>query len=486
MSRIKTILVLLFTMIATSAIATASAPAFTVEECANVGAGKGKYEDSHCTKEGGEKKYEWQAVASETLTLASGGLATLKSTLGGLSVDIDCTQSKSTGHIRSSGLNLDEITYENCQFYELKSGVATLLCAIPNITAHTHGELVTGPKEKYKPESGENFTTIALEGCPKTFPKKVEVKGEITCELPESEVDAVEHEVLCTEADSGLKLGLEEASFIGTEKVKLQNGAATRLGPPAPGFKGPSWQFEGARLESGEEKTVSTGGGTFKIRSISGEVKIECTGASGSGDIIGSAKEKVGTDHNNKLEFTGCADKAEKGCEIVSFANGEKEERTAGKIGPVSISTELVFPGNTGNRTDAGDLFLPQEENTEAKFGAGAPETVFVVLELRKKGAEACAPTGKRFSLLAAPAGGPAAELKIAKKSAKSGEQAEVVELSFPATQFEHVEKWTGAAYKIEPIELQWINQSKALQTLEIEGTLTLTMTGKKFGWSAS
>ncbi|MGD1058584.1 MAG: SGNH/GDSL hydrolase family protein, partial [Solirubrobacteraceae bacterium] len=252
--------------------------------------------------------------------------------------------------------------------------------------------------------------------------------------------------------------------------------------------EGPSWYFEGSRLGKGEEKavTLSKKGGNIKIRSTTGAVKLECTGASGSGDIIGSELGKTGMD-KHKLELTGCTDVAEKECEIISLVNKEKEAKPAGQIGPVSIGTELEFLGNTNDRETSGDLTLPLEENTAAKFGAGAPEKVFVVIELKEKAgaAEECKERGKRFSLLAAAAGGPAAELMIAGKDAKSKEQAESIELRFPATPYTNVEKWTGFAYKVEPIEFQWINEAKVPQRLELEGTLVMTIAGKKFGWIA-
>ena len=432
------------------------------------------------------------AVGVRANATSNGGPFILKSKAHGIKLEVDCQLQMSSGWIENpsgggSGLDLSTIEFKTCTMP--KPGENCMVRE--SITANANTELVTlGGKtlDLFTPDpAGQPFTTLeflactggasVLNGSYKIAGKTSGTVNNTTSELEFGEsMDEITFAGEPVTLEGKTKQLSESGGTIGTEKRESEAK-----------FKGPSWQFEGARLETGEEKAISTGsGGVFKIRSISGEVKIECSGAGGSGDIIGSAKEKVGTDHHNKLEFTGCSDKAEKGCEIISFANGETEERPAGKIGPVSVNTELVFPGNTRNRSAAGDLFLPLEMNTEAKFGAGAPETVFVVLELRKKGAEACSPNGKRFSMLAAPSGGPAAELRIAKKPAKAGEQAETVELGFPATQFEHVEKWTGAAYKIEPIEFQWINQSKGLQTLEIEGTLTFTITGKKFGWTNS
>jgi hypothetical protein len=434
---------------------------------------------------------EESAASVRTNVTSKGGVFILKTKAHGIKIEIKCNKESGSGWIENpvgggNGIDLLTSEFKECEVIR-PSGLG---CTVNQpITPKANTELVTigeAPWDKFTPDpAGGPFVVITIANCTgsaSVLNGSYNIEGKTNGKVENS---TSQLKFSATENDE-LTFAGESTTLEGASELRAEGGGTVGAGPPSTEFKGPSWSFEGSRLGAGEEKSVTTSGGTFKIRSISGEVKIECSGASGSGDIIGSAASKVGTDHHNKLEFTGCVDKAEAGCEIVSFANGEKEERTAGKIGPVSVATELVFPGNTLNRVAAGDLFLPLEENTEAKFGAGAPETVFVVVELKKKGSETCAPNGKRFSLLAAPAGGPAAELKISKKSAKSGEQAEAVELIFPATQFEHVEKWTGSAYKIEPVEFQWINQSKELQTLEIEGTLTLKMTGKKFGWTAS
>lgn len=228
MSRMRMLLLLLFSVLAVSAVASASASAFVVEECGKVEAGKGKYEDSHCKTLGGAKEFEWKPVANETLFLDSGGLATLKSKIAGQAIDIDCTKSTSHGFVWPTGLNLDTITYENCQLYTLSGGVATLICEIPNITALLHSELVgtlAAPEEKFTPETGTVFAVISLPSppCPSTFPRKVEVKGEITCQLPGATSASLAHEVSCTESDKGLTLGKEEAFYIGKAEVWLQN-----------------------------------------------------------------------------------------------------------------------------------------------------------------------------------------------------------------------------------------------------------------------
>ena len=230
MSRTKSFLVLLLTVGAVSAVAASSASAFVVEECANVGAGNGTYKDSHCNTLGGVKEFEWVPIANETLTLGESGLTTLKTKISGLEIDAACTKSKSTGHIRSNGLGVGETNLEGCQLYETKSG--TLICAIPNIVTRTHGELVGSlatPEGKATPAAGEDFTTVSLAGCPKTFPKSVEIKGLIICQLPEATVGKEEHEGSCTEADKGLTLGKEEAFLIGKGEGWLQSRHFSRV-----------------------------------------------------------------------------------------------------------------------------------------------------------------------------------------------------------------------------------------------------------------
>jgi hypothetical protein len=198
-----------------------------------VTAGLGTFNDSHCTELGGTKSFLWMPVANGTEILDSGGLAILKSKIAGLEVHIHCLKSKSSGTINANGENKDNITYENCQFYELKNGNSTLLCAIPNIEAKLKSEIVgtlATPEVKFTPAVAPTFAVISLAGCPKTFPKEVEVKGEITCQLPNGTVSKLAHEISCTEADTGLKLGAEPAFYIGKSEVWLENDHLWHIG----------------------------------------------------------------------------------------------------------------------------------------------------------------------------------------------------------------------------------------------------------------
>jgi hypothetical protein len=469
-----------------------------------------------CVKEGGKwmagctkAGTEWatkELVGTEEVT-SSGELELEDSKATGGAVDIKCKESgtgwianpKSTSEHGEDGIS--KITSTGCTFVkagECETGKAVTIKPrnLPWATrlisrgSEARDELLSGGKK----EEGEGEPGWAVEctvaGILKTT-DRCEHSGNtvgVTANRTEGTVEGKFDERTAEETMATCSVGGAGAGLVrGTLAIKASKGAVWVENPPE--FEGPSWLVGGDRLGNGEEKAVtlsSKAGAVFKIRSINGSVKMECTGASGSGDIIGSGAAKVGTDMH-KLEFTGCTDVAEKECEIISYVNKEKESKPAGKIGPVSIKTELIFLGNAGNHATAGDLFYPLEENTEAKFGVGAPEKVFVVIEFKEKplATEECKEKGKRFSLLGLSTGGPAAELWIGGKDARANEEAESVELRFPPTQYKWAEKWNGENYAIEAIEFQWINEAKTLQTLEIEGTMIMTFAGKAFGWVA-
>ena len=231
MSKIKTTLLLLLSMLVVSAFASAgsASAAFLIEECANVGAGNGIYKDAHCEIPGGLAEYKWKPIANNTLYLDKSGVSILGSKIAGLTVHIECLKDKSVGLFQENGLNTDELVYESCQLYELPSGGGrNLICAIPNIVANLHSIFVgqlTFPLQLFLPESGTNFTTIKFTGCPKTIPASIEVKGTITCPGDFNEAKLL-HDVKCTGEDKGLILGKEPATYEGLESVTLQNGNA--------------------------------------------------------------------------------------------------------------------------------------------------------------------------------------------------------------------------------------------------------------------
>lgn len=237
--------------------------------------------------------------------------------------------------------------------------------------------------------------------------------------------------------------------------------------------QGPYWVSGGGRLVDSEKTVSISNKGPIEIKSTNGEIKLECSGAEGSGDIIGGDLFDQGTG-KYKLTLTGCVDKAEPGCEVISYANREGEERPAGNIGGITVKSELAYPGNTGTRATAANIFLPSEEN-------GASEKVFVVVMLRKKGAEPCnAESEGRASIIGT--GGPAAVLDAGGAALAKESVVESIELNFPATPYTRAQRWVNS-YRSEPLETRWAIAGKEQRPLEIEGILTISMMAMKFGW---
>jgi hypothetical protein len=156
------------------------------------------------------------AGTSETSKLEAKGLAT-----------IECTKDTFTGSIEKAGKSTGKVEFKSCKV------VGAEACAVVEpIKFKFKDELTEFEKlvaDEFKPETGETFVTIELEGakCAIT-PKKLAVKGTQICKLPEAGSEKEEHSIECTPAGSKLKLGTVEATFKSTEKVHLSGKNAKK------------------------------------------------------------------------------------------------------------------------------------------------------------------------------------------------------------------------------------------------------------------
>jgi hypothetical protein len=328
------------------------------------------------------------------------------------------------------------------------------------------------------PQTAKLLATMSFTGSSCALAGEQAVKGKVTTGMPTGLEEQTEQsaEGLGTLENNSLEAAGDKA-YITTGNAGLKLASSASFG--VPGFAGPSWQVEGVRLAAGEKPVEMKlkAGTELKVKTENNTlVKIACNAATVTGDIVGSAAGSVGTD-THKLGLTGCKDTLEEGCEIISFKNKEKEETAAGTIGPISVGTELVFPGRVGPRT-AGELFIPLEETA-------AGGIVFVTIELKKKAGEICAQENKRFNLAAAGPGGPVAELRIAGVDATSNQTAEKIELRFPPTPFRRVSRWLTNFYANQSVTFRLLNGAAEIP-LEMEGTLIMELTVKDpFGWVA-
>lgn len=395
-----------------------------------------------------------------------------------VSAEIECTSLRGTKPeiVASDSAKASSLVFSGCSV--LKPATCKLSSssiASEPVTAEVSTDSEAEDRMTVSPRTGKTLALVPFEEGTCALGGSQPLKGKVTLGMPTGLEETSEQpiEAMGSLENNSLELGAGNKTYFkaGEAELKLVQGANFA----AAGFAGPSWQVEGARLGAGQEKAAEMklkAGTELKIKTATNElVKINCKAATATGDIVGSAAARVGTD-THKLGFSECRDTLEEGCEIVSYKNKEKEVTAAGTIGPVSVTSELVFPGRVGPRT-AGELFIPGEETA----GGGK---VFTVIELK---GEACLQKNKRFSLAAQGPGGPVAELLIAGADAASNARAEQVELRFPATQYRRVNMWMTNFYAGRGVEFRLLNGAEA-KPLEIEGTLILElMTKEKFGW---
>ena len=219
MSRIRLIVLSLATVLAVSALATASASAETFGgvQCQQRPDGHGHWKDSKCTEPGSNFEYETQEITNATVE-GEGATAILKSEIGTTKIYIDCQKTKATGTIEKDGKTTATIEDEECKLYEESTGKQVSNCTVPTITAKVVGVL-EGSKgaveDKLTPAEGEKFAQVKIEGATCVLKGTFEVKGSQKCKLPDAETFLEGHELKCEESGSSLKFGTKEATYRG-------------------------------------------------------------------------------------------------------------------------------------------------------------------------------------------------------------------------------------------------------------------------------
>jgi hypothetical protein len=130
-----------------------------------------------------------------------------------------CKKSTSVDQFEAEGKSKSTITSSECQ--------SSTGCTIKEpVVSNAKTELVIFKEKlgvKATPASGEYFTTATLTGC--RFAGEWKLKGSQTNELPEAEVEKVEHETVITPSGSSLKVSGPEGTFAG----RLEGRATSKL-----------------------------------------------------------------------------------------------------------------------------------------------------------------------------------------------------------------------------------------------------------------
>jgi hypothetical protein len=160
---------------ATSAITASSGP-FHWYSCKKLGAGKGKFEDSACTKAGGEAAYEWiKSPAGVVAGLQVGGSKAfvLGWNTSGVPISISCSSQSGTGQLENPGgggaATLSETTFKlsGCTVTQ----PAGKGCKVSGETVSTQNLKAAATESakprtlKFQPTFGTSILTFVMTGC---------------------------------------------------------------------------------------------------------------------------------------------------------------------------------------------------------------------------------------------------------------------------------------------------------------------------------
>jgi hypothetical protein len=215
MSRFKLIVLSMFAVLAVGAVASASASA---EGCSDGGT-----KNLFCTFPGNVELHN-------LLISGESGLSLLSGIIGITSFRIHCKDDLFNATLQLLGLATGEIDFLGCTV-EKPAGMG---CKIgpthPNLVlAIFHLQLASGVMAPTglaigTKSTGEEFSTLEIEGSSCIVKGSFAVTGTQTVEFPKGEEGLVEHEVVAKKAGSNLKVGGNEASFSSTAKVHLHSG----------------------------------------------------------------------------------------------------------------------------------------------------------------------------------------------------------------------------------------------------------------------
>lgn len=211
MSRVRLIILSLFAILATSAVASASASA---AECPDTIKG-GDYAVCH-------NGVEYEGKIEGTSTVSK-----LKATVLGLKITIECPKDKFTGEVGDSGTSKNAvITFEMCKLV----GATNCKVAETLTTKKLKDQLSTPPariEDTFESETA-NFIEILISGsgCAITNEgKPYPVTGSQTCAVDssdaEAKTEAATHKLICKTTGSKLKLGGNTATFESSATLNL-------------------------------------------------------------------------------------------------------------------------------------------------------------------------------------------------------------------------------------------------------------------------
>lgn len=219
MSRIRIIMFSLLAVLATSAVASASASA--AEACHNSG---GK-EIVLCVDEleigspTGQAPVPFTSQSVGNSTLAVTGLG-----------NIICKKATNTGQFDEKDGNITDSGAVEVSDLEIKFTECALegkpACKVANITVNGGGDNLDGvinaalTEVAFSPSEGTLFTTIKITECG-LLNGNYNVTGKQTCTLPESQSSKIKHTVKCAPAGSELKFGEKAATFTATEELEI-------------------------------------------------------------------------------------------------------------------------------------------------------------------------------------------------------------------------------------------------------------------------
>jgi hypothetical protein len=144
----------------------------------------------------------------------------LKGTPFGVSTQINCKKTVTTGSINTGGTGTANLNFTECTVAKPAN------CTVKEPIETKVNTLLVGPtpgvQNEFKPAVGETFTTITLEGASCSIKEPFNVTGTQTCNLPGGETEAVAHKIECTTTGSKLKAGGKAATFKGgVEELEL-------------------------------------------------------------------------------------------------------------------------------------------------------------------------------------------------------------------------------------------------------------------------
>jgi len=218
MSRLKLIILSMFTMFAVGALAASTASA--ADSCTT------GHQPLFCTFPGNEP------IHSES-ALGESGLSLLTGKVGLVEVKLHCTHGLFAGTLKLLGLATGEISFLNCkvekpaeQGCEVGEGTNHLIPAFIHIQLNkeTMGT-VTGVATGTGTGSLEEFSKLTISGANCTVKGTFTVNGKQTVEFPNAEVGSATHQIVAKKSGSAnLKFDEGAATFSSTATVHLASG----------------------------------------------------------------------------------------------------------------------------------------------------------------------------------------------------------------------------------------------------------------------